>query len=42
MQSFEFTPQGVCARKITFDLEDGLIHHLQLAHALIEAMKKEN
>ena len=28
MQSFEFTPQGVCARKITFDLEDGLIHHL--------------
>lgn len=28
MQSFEFTPQGVCARKITFDLEEGLIHHL--------------
>lgn len=85
MQSFEFTPKGVCARKITFDLEDGLIHHLhfeggcpgnlaaigkllegrsakeaadillgntcrdkqtscadQLAHVLIEAMKKGN
>ena len=28
MQTYEFTPQGVCARKITFGLEDGKIHDL--------------
>jgi uncharacterized protein (TIGR03905 family) len=29
MSKIEFTPQGVCSRKITFDLEDGIIHNLQ-------------
>ena len=25
----DYTPQGVCARRITFDLEDGKIHGLK-------------
>ena len=29
MSKIEFTPQGVCSRKITFDFEDGIIHNLQ-------------
>ena len=30
MKSYEFTPQRVCARKITFDLdEEKRIHHLK-------------
>ncbi len=29
MSKIEFTPQGVCSRKITFNLEDGIIHNLQ-------------
>ncbi len=28
MQNFEFVPEGVCSRKITFGLEDGKIHNL--------------
>ena len=28
MQTYEFTPAGVCARKIMFALEDGKIHDL--------------
>ena len=28
MQHYEYTPRGVCARRISFDLEDGRIHGL--------------
>lgn len=26
--TYQFTPSGVCSRKITFDIEDGLIHNV--------------
>ena len=29
MPSFSYTPQGVCARTITFDIEDGKIYNLK-------------
>ena len=29
MQNFEFSPRGVCARKITFDMEDGKLHNVK-------------
>ena len=29
MKNYEFTPSGVCSRKITFSLEDGKIYNLQ-------------
>ena len=29
MQSFEFSPRGVCAKKITFDMEDGKLHNVK-------------
>ena len=25
----EYTPEGVCSQKITFDLVDGYVHHVQ-------------
>ena len=25
----DFTPEGVCTQKITFDLVDGYVHHVQ-------------
>jgi uncharacterized protein (TIGR03905 family) len=28
MSRVEYTPKGVCSRKITFDIEDGKIHNL--------------
>jgi len=28
MEHFEIKPQGVCAKAIHFDIEDGKIHHL--------------
>lgn len=27
----EYTPEGVCARKISFDLEDGKLHNVKFA-----------
>ena len=29
MQNFEYTPKGVCSRKITFDIEDGKLHNVK-------------
>lgn len=29
MQSFTFEPHGVCANKITFDIEDNKLHNLK-------------
>ena len=29
MTSHTYTPQGVCARLIQFDLEDGKLHHVK-------------
>ena len=29
MKNYEFTPSGVCSRKITFSLENGKIYNLQ-------------
>lgn len=28
---YEYSPKGVCAQKITFDLEDGKIHNLSFS-----------
>ena len=29
MQNFEYTPKGVCSRKITFDIEDGKLYNVK-------------
>ena len=29
MSSYSYTPRGVCSRRITFDLEDGVIRNLK-------------
>ena len=29
MKNYEFTPSGVCSRKITFSIEDGKIYNLK-------------
>ena len=29
MSRIEYTPKGVCSRKISFDLEDGIIRNLE-------------
>ena len=29
MKSYSYTPQGVCSRQITFDMEDGKLHNVK-------------
>ena len=29
MSTFSYTPRGVCSRKITFDLENGIVKNVQ-------------
>ena len=29
MHSYDFTPKGVCSRRIQFDLEDGKLHNVR-------------
>ena len=43
MKNFEFTPKGVCSRKITFFLEDGKIYNLKFeggCHGNLQAIAK--
>ena len=49
--TIEYTPQGVCSRKMTIEVEDGIVKHLQVEggcngnlkgiSALVEGMKVE-
>ncbi|MBO4592461.1 MAG: TIGR03905 family TSCPD domain-containing protein [Eubacterium sp.] len=32
MPHYSYTPQGVCAVKIDFDIEDGLLHNVQFTN----------
>ena len=29
MKSYSYTPQGVCSKKITFDMEEGKLHNVK-------------
>ena len=31
MASYAYTPQGVCSRQITFDIEEGKLHNVKFA-----------